>query len=193
MSPDILKAGVPDPGLPTISWDLWKLIYLPKLPFSHLPSLLLLSSHCSLPTPFLFVNWVREWGAAAVLWAPSLREGALSSSSVGRNFETHMPGPPHPWVPASPLSVPSFLTVFLSASLVFFPALSVYISHLLFLVSNQSSNSISLHWPKRLCSPGNVLFLLKNVVCMGSWTYCRNFTRCRKAHNHNDDEEKEDS
>lgn len=36
-----------------------------------------------------------------------------------------------------------------------------------------------------LCSHDYVLFLLeKNIVCMGSWTYCRNFG---KAHRNDDD------
>lgn len=43
-------------------------------------------------------------------------------------------------------------------------------------------NSVSLYWPKMLCSHDYMLFFLKNCVCVSSWTYCRNFRKCRKTH-----------
>lgn len=43
-------------------------------------------------------------------------------------------------------------------------------------------NFVSLYWPKMLSSYGYVLLPLKSIVCMGSWTYCRNFGKHRKPY-----------
>ena len=64
---DILKAEFQTQGCQQLAENFESQSTFPSSHFLIFHSLLLLSSHFSLPTPLFFMNWVREWGAAAVL------------------------------------------------------------------------------------------------------------------------------